>query len=150
MLVGSLLVGFRGGLETLFVGCFTYIADITLPEKRAFRIVIAEFCMFLSVILTPVGIGVWIQKSGYLWPFVCVLCGQSIAMLYGIFLVPETVIPDPNAKFFTFTHLRDTAALYIKDNATKRRWKLDFLMVAFFVFALVSLPSMSGLSSVMQ
>lgn len=141
LLIGSFVDGFGGGYATLLLGCFAYLADITLPEQRAFRITVAEFCMFASLTLPPLAVGFWIQKSGYLLPFVVVFVGQLLAVLYAVFLVPETVIRNPDARFLTTSHLKDAAAVFTMDHGTNRRLKLNLMLLAFFFYMLVGLGS---------
>ena len=84
LLIGSFLDGCTGYYVTMLMGCFAYIADITEPEERQFRIVVVELLMFISGIFGPIGVGYWIKEMGYLWPLVFVAgkCEGKVHTVY--------------------------------------------------------------------
>ena len=49
----------------------------------------------------------------------------SISLLYAICVIKETVNVSEPAKFFTIDHVKRSLLLYIRDNNTNRRWKLQ-------------------------
>ena len=146
LFIGSFIDGCGGGFATLLLGCFAYVSDITIPEKRAFRIIIVEMSMFLSAAVGPIGFNTWLHREqNYLYPFMVITGGYALAILYAIFFVPETVIKDPAVKtrFFSCSHIADTANLFIKDDEHKRRWKLIAFLMAFFPIAFITMGGMS-------
>ena len=143
---GAFAEGTCGSMMGVILGCLSYVADITTHENRAFRIIIAELCIFFPIIVSSLGLGVLIKKLGFLWPFVMVLSGALLNIVYIIFFVPETVIPNPEAKFFDFGHIKKSVQIFIKDNGTGRRPKLQVLLLATF-FAMVATMSSFSLTT---
>jgi PCFT/HCP family folate transporter-like MFS transporter 1/3 len=139
LLIGSFLEGLGGFYMTALMGCLSYVSDITKPEDRLLRITIVEMCSFFSAILGPIGVGYVIRDLGYFWPFLIVLGGYLLNILYVIFLVPETVRRDPDAWFFSTEHIKTTVGLILLDNGTNRKWKLDILLFSFFISTIVTL-----------
>ena len=141
LFVGSVLNGLGGYFTCMLMGCFAYVADITEPEQRMFRITVIEMCMFASTVVTPIPIGYLIQTAGYLYPFIIVGGGILLNIFYVIFFVPETIQKDPltDNSFFTTRPVKETVRLFAKDNGTDRRWQLDIMLVAFFI---ATLPTM--------
>ena len=139
LIFSSFLTGLGGNFQTLLLGCFSYVADITEPKDRAFRITVVEMIMFGCGIFSYVGIGYWIQTVGFLWPYVGILGGKLVILLLLLFLVPETIRKDPKASFFSTEHLKGTFTVIRSKEYPGRRWKLILLMWAFFLPTLVIL-----------
>lgn len=133
--IADFIYGCCGGFKLLFVGCFTYLADITTKEQRLFRITMAELSTFLAGILGPIGIGYWIQQQGYAWPMLFSVSGHILNIIYTIFFVPETIVKDPavDVKFFSLSHFKHTANVFTRKTADNRRWKLWVLFITFSI-----------------
>ena len=101
-----------GSYELLYVGCYSYIADTVPPEKRAFRITILDASMLLFGGFANVGVGYWIRSSGYFWPYLYVVSGKLLALLYAIFFIPETVQKTSTTKLMSLW-VRDEDGYYI-------------------------------------
>lgn len=144
LLIGSFLDGCLGSYQTLLMGCFSYIADITAPDQRQLRIAIVELIMIMSGMFGPIGVGVWIQHMGMLPPLLLILALISINVVYIVFFVPETVIRQPNSRILSFDHIKKTLLLFTRDDESRRRWKLCTLLAAFVVIALMMSSNVSA------
>lgn len=138
--VGAVLEGLGGFYIGTLMGCFSYIADTTTPERRMFRITVLEMCAFIAGLLGPLGVGHIISAWGFLWPLVLAASGFAINLLYVIFLVPETVHREPGVPISPQL-LLPSWKLFTHDNGTGRRWKLAILLLALFVSSAVTLES---------
>lgn len=144
--ISSFVEGLFGGMSLLFVGCFSYIADITKKEQRQFRITVMEMVPFFFGILTPIGAGYLIQKTGYFWPVLISFGGHVLNLIYVIFFVPETIRKghpsDDNkitsSKKFAISNLGDSFKVISIETPDKRRWKLQVLLLSFFVHRFAS------------
>ena len=139
LIIGNFIDGLGGRYIVLLIGCFSYIADITPKDDRQFRITIVELIMFLSAVVGPVGVGYWIQKADYFWPITASAAAFALNVLYSLLCIPETIIKDPEAKFFTITHLKTIVKVYTDDDTPGRRWKLKLLYLAFIPVILPTL-----------
>ncbi|ELU02912.1 hypothetical protein CAPTEDRAFT_44150, partial [Capitella teleta] len=139
LLLGSFAEGCGGFYVVALMGCLSYIADITKPEDRLFRIAIVEMCTFFSGLLGPIGVGYIIQGLGYFWPFLIVIGGYLINMLYVVYFVPETIRKDPEARFLSVGHMKTTVFLFTRDNGSKRLWKMNVLIFSFFISTVVTM-----------
>ena len=132
MLLGAFLDGFGGGYRVLLGGCKAYLADITSPEQRLFRMTVADLCMHTSAVIAPVGIGFWIQSGTFTGPYILIMSLMIVGILYTVFLVPETVVPLQKVPFFTMSHLKNSFAFFlVKDQTTpvlNRRKKFALLL----------------------
>ena len=142
---GAFAEGMCGSMMGVILGCLSYVADVTTHKDRAFRITIAELCIFFPIILSSLGLGIIIKKLGFMWPFVIVLGGALLDMVYIMFFVPETIIKNPEAKFLDFSHIKTSVRIFTRDNGSGRRPKLQIILMATF-FAMVATMSAFGLT----
>ena len=133
LLIASFLEGLGGSIETLLVGFFSYIADVTTNKQRSFRIIVIELLVRLTGAVGPLGFNYWLKKSGYLYPFIFSLGGHLICLLYAICFIPETIITNRRVSFFSCRRLLSIINLYYKETVPPRRLKLCLLMMAFTV-----------------
>ncbi len=132
LLIGSVLEGVGGFFPTLLSGCFSYVADVTHPDERRLRITILELIMMLSAMVGPLGFGNFLQQLGYLRSFLIVLGGQTLNLLYAIFLVPETITRDRSARFVSVEPLKGIVTVFKRRTAVwGRSRKLTILLIAF-------------------
>lgn len=143
LLFGAFAEGMCGSMMAVILGCMSYVADITTHENRAFRITAAELCLFFPIIISSLGLGELINLLGFFWPFVIVLGGALLNIIYIILFVPETIIINPEAKFLDFTHLKTSVQIFSKDNGTGRRPRLQILLLATFFAMTGSFSSLS-------
>ena len=98
LLVVGLLESLGGGAVSFLTAANSYISDVTTEESRTSRIGMANSIWFLG---GPIGtlIGTYIYKAGgYQVLFGTSLCMHIIALLYIIFLLPESHGPFADKK----------------------------------------------------
>lgn len=88
-----------------------------------------------------------ISVFSYIEPFWLVLATSLAAALYVYVLVPETVLPDPSAKLFTFRHYKSfwhlisTGGSMKKEGWKLRRTKLWLYLLCFFITITIHIGS---------
>ncbi|CAH1779482.1 unnamed protein product [Owenia fusiformis] len=96
LLFGSILHGLSGSWVAFFVGAFAYMADITKTEDRTWRITLINSLMAASGAGSDILYGFWIRSThGFQMPLLGLCVGQTVAFLYTVFVVPETVHNKP-------------------------------------------------------
>ena len=88
--LGYLAGTLTGGIGTFLTACYSYYADTIPREKLGFRMTIADVFYGLVLAAMSVSMGYMIQYWGFLWPFVVVVGGHLINLVYIIFFVPES------------------------------------------------------------
>ncbi len=128
-----------GGMGVLFAGVFAYLADTVPPEKRAFRMTVIDVVSMSNGAIANLFVGYWIKAQGYFWPLTFVTGGKTLALLYAIFLVPETIHSAPGAsQKIGCEQLKTGVAICYKDNGTGRRMPINLLLASYAVTSILS------------
>ena len=143
---GSVVYGLFGGTSTITMSVFAYIADTINPESRSLRIVVVNVIMSLSGAVAESMLGVLIKTTGFWIPSAIIVILALVAMLYVIFIVPETHRPFPGTTFSIKECISATWITYTKREG-HRRPKLALLlpMLAFPQFSLIGSQAVSVL-----
>lgn len=142
-LVEGLFPALTGGWFTMFMGVFSYVADVTTIEMRTLRIGIVNVFCSLGI---PIGLalsGVLYKKIGFYGVFSISACMYVIAIYYGYTKVQEpkkvdvpTLEEKPCAlvrDFFDVRHLVDTFKVAFKQGENNRKMKVLLLMLVVMV-----------------
>ena len=141
MLLGFLLDGVSGSQMSMWMSGFAYIADVTSETERSFRVTLLEASIGFGAATSQIGVGYWIQASGYNYPF-WFLAGLALLNIsYIIIFVPETIRRIPGQKLCTIENYTQIFRLFAKDDGSGRKWKLRLLMLIAFPIALVMTSS---------
>ncbi|CAH1967114.1 unnamed protein product [Acanthoscelides obtectus] len=132
-----------GGWFTMFMGVFSYIADVTTVDVRTLRIGIVNVFCSLGI---PVGLalsGVLYKKIGFYGVFSISAVMYVMAFYYGYTRVKEPkkldvpTLPDRSCAFirdfFDVKHLLDTFKVAFKEGENKRKVKVMLLMLVVMV-----------------
>ncbi|KAJ8919035.1 hypothetical protein NQ315_016941, partial [Exocentrus adspersus] len=132
-----------GGWFTMFMGVFSYIADVTTIDMRTLRIGIVNVFCSLGI---PVGLalsGVLYKKIGFYGVFSISAVMYVMALYYGWKKVKEPKKIDvptlPNQPcafirdFFDVRHLMDTFRVAFKQGENNRKLKVMLLMLVVMV-----------------
>ncbi|XP_050665510.1 solute carrier family 46 member 3-like isoform X2 [Leptidea sinapis] len=132
-----------GGWFTMFMGVFSYIADVTTEEQRTLRIGIVNLFYSLGV---PVGAalsGILVRKIGLYGVFSISATLYVLSFLYGYFRIKEVRRTDLNkpAKnccvwlkdFFDMRYVKDTMMVAFKTGPNNRRLRVIMLVVVLCV-----------------
>ncbi|CAG9856338.1 unnamed protein product [Phyllotreta striolata] len=147
MEVAGFIEGFfpaiTGGWFTMFMGIFSYIADVTTLDVRTLRIGIVNVFCSLGI---PIGLalsGILYKKIGFYGVFSISAVMYIIALYYGYKSIKEPkkldtpTLPDQPCAFirdfFDVRHLLDTFRVAFKKGENKRRKKVMLLMLVVMV-----------------
>lgn len=132
-----------GGWFTMFMGVFSYIADVTTTEGRTLRIGIVNVFCSLGI---PIGLalsGVLYKQIGFYGVFSLSAIMYIMALYYGYRHIKEPKkIDGPTLSynpfeflkdFFDFRHLFDTFKVSFKKGENNRRMKVILLMLVVMV-----------------
>lgn len=132
LMLSSFISGMCGYFPTIILCVFSYIADITHPSERAFRLGILEAVAFISGMISHLSSGWWIEKTGYVSPYWLIVSLHFSAFLYTIFVLPESreiragKLGDGICQF---GHIQSIIRLF-QEPRNGQRWKLLLLMLA--------------------
>eukprot|EP00112_Aurelia_sp_Birch-Aquarium-sp1_P015327 Seg3389.2_Seg3389.3 transcript_id=Seg3389.2_Seg3389.3/GoldUCD/mRNA.D3Y31 product="Proton-coupled folate transporter" protein_id=Seg3389.2_Seg3389.3/GoldUCD/D3Y31 len=91
LLVGP-ITGLVGGVGGLFVFTIAYVSDITPNEERTLRITLIDASAVFAAFTAMLSSGFIIEKFGYVWIFVAIICLATLALLDWLFLIkPDKV-----------------------------------------------------------
>lgn len=132
-----------GGWFTMFMGVFSYIADVTTVDMRTLRIGIVNVFCSLGI---PIGLalsGVLYKKIGFYGVFSISAVMYVMALYYGYKHIKEPKKIDvptlPNhacaflRDFFDYKNLKDTFRVSFKNGENHRRKKVILLMLVVMV-----------------
>ncbi|KAK9307203.1 hypothetical protein QLX08_002380 [Tetragonisca angustula] len=139
-----------GGWFTMFMGVFSYIADITTVESRTLRIGAANVFLSLGV---PIGMalsGILYLKLGFYGVFSISTVCYVLSFIYGLVVIKEPPRPHLKQKpekteekkmsvcasildFFAFKHIEETFRVAFKQGRNNRQKRVLVLMVIVMV-----------------
>lgn len=142
-LVEGLFPALTGGWFTMFMGVFSYVADVTTVEMRTLRIGIVNVFCSLGI---PIGLalsGVLYKKIGFYGVFSISALMHSFAIYYGYTKVKEpkkVSVPTLDDKpcafvrdFFNVKNIAETFKVAFKEGENKRKTKVLLLMLVVMV-----------------
>lgn len=90
LFLGSIVETLCGGATTFLSASFAFYADTVPVENRGKRLSIADVSFGISFSLMSFAIGLMIESWGFFWPYLVILGGHTINLLYVCFCVPES------------------------------------------------------------
>lgn len=145
--IGSVIEGSCGYYATMLMGCSAFIADTTTKRQRAIRITAMEVFVGMGIAASQIGIGYWIQYGSFMGPTIFICAMFTVATIYAILLVPETVRKDASQKWDTMKTLFGAVLVFRKRPQLMDTFKLRMLLAILWVVALpvVSVNSLDNL-----
>ncbi|XP_060524702.1 probable peptidoglycan muropeptide transporter SLC46 isoform X2 [Cylas formicarius] len=141
--IEGLFPAMTGGWFTMFMGVFSYIADVTTVDNRTLRIGIVNVFCSLGI---PIGLalsGILYKKIGFYGVFSISACMYIVALYYGFTKVKEHKRVDtPSvgsspcaflADFFDVRHILETFKVAFKEGPNNRKVKVMLLMLVVMV-----------------
>ena len=132
LVAGAFVEGALGSYPVVVMSGYSYLADTTTLESRAFRLTVCEIIMLLPSMASLIIVGFLIETFGYVVPGIMVLGGTILNGIYIAFFVPPTFEKVKNAKFFDFEHVKRAAKVFTEDDGTHRRPRLRLILLIHF------------------
>ncbi len=129
LFVGRIIAGICGAC---FTTSFAYVADISKPQDRAQNFGMIGAAMGLGFIIGPF-IGGLLSEYGTRIPFVAAACLSLLNLLYGFFILPESLQPE-NRRAFSMKRANLFAAFF----KIKKNKSLFMLIILLFIIFLAS------------
>lgn len=135
LVVSSLVEGFSGSFFTLTSGTYSYIADITTPgRQRTVGVTIHDGILLISITLSGLAAGYFIEYEGYFIPMISCACIQFFAWISIILFLPETHEKRyRTTKMSVCAHLRRVTEFYRSKQFSGKRCAYILLLIAYFV-----------------
>ena len=134
LILPALCDGIGGGWCGMLMAVFSYVASVTDTCARSTRIVVVEFSIGVSIVISELSIGYAIAVLGYAWTFVILLGVIFAALCYAAFVLSNVASPAAvnggPVTFFTTKHFRRVLSLYVRDDeaGTRRHLKLRLML----------------------
>ena len=133
MLIATATFGLFG-TQTLLSTSLAYLADCSDRFDRSFKMIIFEVCLGIASILSNISTGFLIKYVDIIFPFLSFVVRTSVALLYTLFLLPESLEKANRAKqersWGNFiAPYKAAIAVFFKDNGFNRRWKIQLTAV---------------------
>ena len=138
---GNVFTGLSGGYMTLLMGVFAYTADVSTHNSRTIHMIIVLLFINIASAIATIGTGYLVTAIGLLYPTLIVLGINILNLLYVCVSLPETVIPDKNAKFFSLKHVLHP--LHLVFNSGDVICKRSIILLSLVIFFLTGLPILS-------
>ncbi|XP_045449252.1 solute carrier family 46 member 3-like [Melitaea cinxia] len=133
-----------GGWFTMFIGVFSYIADVTTEEQRTLRIGIVNLFYSLGVPLGAALSGILVRKIGLYGVFSLSATIYVLSFFYGYYRIKEVKRSDIQLKktsnccewlrdFFDTRYVKDTLMVAFKRGPNNRRLRVIMLVVVLCV-----------------
>lgn len=134
-----------GGWFTMFMGIFSYVADITTVESRTLRIGAVNVFVSLGIPIGTALSGVLYVKIGFYGVFAISTACYVLSFVYGLVCIKEAPRPPPAPckpekksvksvcssvlSFFSLRHISETFKVAFKKCANNRQKRVAVLMV---------------------
>ena len=135
LFIGTICEGLCGGVFTMMMASFSYMADVTTKRQRPLHLLAIDICSGLGSTAANISVGYMISALGYKFPYLIILGIFVITSIYVICFLPETIDTAPDAKLFTCENLLKGLNVITKKTENKRRWKIILSLVIFSLIA---------------
>ncbi|KAK9497833.1 hypothetical protein O3M35_003749 [Rhynocoris fuscipes] len=131
--IEAIFPAITGGSSTMFMGAFSYMADITSVETRTLRMGIVSVFVSLAAPLGTILSGILYQAIGFYGVFSTVAILYIAGITYGIIRLkeakPATILSAAFIKeLFSITHLSDTFKVAFKSRQGNLRLRILLVM----------------------
>lgn len=116
MNIGAFIEGLMGGSAVVGLALYSYIADISTPQTRSWRMLFLFVAESIGIGLAEIAGGYLITYTDFLYPYIMILCVYVVCFLIILFYIRETVTEDApgTASCFSCFHLRRTFGLLFR------------------------------------
>ncbi|KXJ11735.1 Proton-coupled folate transporter [Exaiptasia diaphana] len=121
LFIGGVVNGLSGYVTTLWLALNSYLADTVKKDKLSNRMIVLNFSLFLAGTIAQLTSGLWIEYLGFKNPLWFIVSLQSLACLYTILFVKESVKEKVKANFFDLNSVRRLLQIVTKPRKNGRK-----------------------------
>lgn len=145
VVLGTFIDGATGSFTLFFAALFSYVSDITHPDKtRTVAIVLFELLLGLTISVSSFVTGYFIKFEGYFYPMLTATILSALASILSVTTVPETLNQRNRGDNKSFiTNLKRSVNFYISSDSRLKRSKYLLLI---FSFTFVAIPNLNRMS----
>ena len=137
VILANFLEGLTGGMCAYLMASFAYITDVTTVSQKAFRLMVLEIAMGISVVISSLGAGVLIASLGFYETYLICFLTSIMCFFYVLIIIPETITTQHKVKFFNVESFQIIYRVITDDSVTSRKWQLNLNLLLFFMFYFV-------------
>ena len=105
MWIGAGIEGFMGGSAVLTLALYAYIADVSSPARRVWRMVWLFVAESLGIAVAEVAVGYLITYSGFLYPYIAIIAAYVVCLLLICVYLRESVHNIGESHHWSCSHL---------------------------------------------
>lgn len=139
--IESLIPALFGGMPILFLSVFSYVADVTTPDNRTFRIGMVATAVSWGFPIASALSGVAFTTLGFTGVYIVSIVLYALGLVYGYRNIREPHPPVPRppgvsflSDFCNWRHVWETVKVALKKRRGSRR--LQFYIVVLLYFAI--------------
>ena len=145
IVLGTFIDGASGSAMVFFAVLFSYVSDITNPDKtRTFAIVLFELLLGVTVSVSSLLTGYFINYKGYFYPMLTATIMLAVAFILSVTIIPETLHHGNRGENKScVSNVVRCIKLYVSPDSRPNRCKYILLIISFTFMAIPNLNRMS-------
>ena len=145
LLLGTVIDGVTGSFTVFFAVLFSYVSDITNPDKtRTAAIVLFELILGLTISVSSFATGYFIKSEGFLYPMLTATILTAVASICSLIFIPETLprrVRNENKS--CIDNVKRSVKFYISSESRLKTCKYILLILC---FTFVAIPNMNRMT----
>ena len=147
LLLGTLLDGVMGSFTVYFAVLFSYVSDITKPDRtRTLTIVFVELILGLTISISSFASGYFIRSKGFLYPMLTATILSAVTSICSILCLPETFpLRDRSGTKSCIANVKRSAKFYVFSESQSRIKTCKYILLL-LCFTFVAIPNMNRMT----
>ena len=141
LFAAKLVYGCFGASRIIFMGGRLYVSDTVSEESRPFRLIFLSVCYYIGDAIANIGLNLLLEQTSFIYAYVVVASFNILSILYVFFFMKESFTNDKKDRrkgLLTIDDLKSLKTVYLKDDGSKRLWKMYVLFLAEFCYYSIS------------
>lgn len=143
VLLGTFIDSVTGSFTVFFAVLFSYVSDITEPDKtRTVAIVLFELMLGVTISVSSLATGYFIKNEGFFYPMLAATILSALALVCSVTIIPETLTQrNRRENKSLIDNLIRSVKFYIRADSNRCKYLLLILS-----FTFVAIPNMNRMS----
>ena len=147
LLLGQLLDGVTGSFTVYFAVSYSYLSDITKPDRsRTVAIVLFDLVLGLTISVSSFASGYFIRAEGFMYPMLTATILTAVASICTLIFLPETLprrgLSENNS---CIENVKRSVKFYISSESQGRLKTCKYILLL-LCFTFVAIPNMNRLT----